>query len=49
MVSDKDTSSVLALLPTSADYYFTKAPIERALDENNLKEKANSFGLNGNA
>ncbi|HUM88949.1 MAG TPA: folylpolyglutamate synthase/dihydrofolate synthase family protein [Prolixibacteraceae bacterium] len=49
MVSDKDTSSVLALLPTSADYYFTKAPIERALDEINLKEKANSFGLNGNA
>jgi len=49
VVNDKDVSTILSLLPTNAEYYFTKASIERALDEAILKEKATVFGLNGNS
>lgn len=48
MVKDKDIDSVLALLPTHATYYFTKAQIERAIDAHELQEKATAHGLNGN-
>ena len=48
MVKDKDIDSVLALLPTRATYYFTKAQIERAIDAHVLQEKATAHGLNGN-
>ena len=48
MVNDKEINSVLALLPKSAVYYFTKAQIPRALDENFLQQQAASFGLFGN-
>ncbi|MEO8087813.1 MAG: folylpolyglutamate synthase/dihydrofolate synthase family protein [Bacteroidota bacterium] len=47
MVNDKDITSVLALLPVDATYYFCKANIPRALEANELKEKAKRFGLNG--
>ncbi len=47
MVNDKDISSVLALLPVNATYYFCKAAIPRALDVNELLEKATVFRLNG--
>lgn len=47
MVKDKDIASVLALLPTTAKYYFTKASIPRALDENELLKQATEWGLNG--
>ncbi len=47
MVKDKDPSAVLALLPVDARYYFTKAAIPRALDENLLAEKAALYGLKG--
>lgn len=47
MVNDKDISSVLALLPEKALYYFTQANIIRALPAEELKEKAQSFNLNG--
>ena len=47
MVKDKDLTSVLALLPKYATYYFTKAQIPRALDENELAEKALQLALNG--
>lgn len=47
MVKDKDIERVLGLLPKNALYYFTKANIPRALSENELAEKAKSFGLNG--
>jgi len=40
MVKDKDIESVLALLPTHATYYFTKAQIERAIDAHELQEKS---------
>jgi dihydrofolate synthase/folylpolyglutamate synthase len=47
MVNDKDISSVLRLLPKDAIYYFTKASIPRALDENQLMKMAAYFGLQG--
>jgi dihydrofolate synthase/folylpolyglutamate synthase len=48
MVNDKDPEKILKLLPRHATYYFTKASIPRALDENELAKKAAEFGLNGN-
>jgi dihydrofolate synthase/folylpolyglutamate synthase len=47
MVNDKDVDSILSLLPPNAVYYFTKAQVERALNEKILKEKASSFQLKG--
>ena len=47
MVNDKDTSSVLRLLPQDAVYYFTQANIPRALDARLLAEQAGEFGLHG--
>jgi dihydrofolate synthase/folylpolyglutamate synthase len=49
MVSDKDVDKILSLLPKDAVYYFTKADIPRALNENELKAKAERFDLQGNA
>ena len=48
VVNDKDVSSILKLLPKDAIYYFTKASVPRALPENELKLKAEEFGLKGN-
>ncbi len=47
MVNDKDTDAILALLPTKATYYFTRAAIPRSLDEKLLMEKAKQFNLKG--
>lgn len=47
MVNDKDISSVLALLPKQASYYFTKATIARALSETELQAQASCHGLKG--
>lgn len=49
MVNDKDISSVLAILPKDATYYFTQASVERALPAEELAQQARSNGLNGNA
>ena len=49
MVNDKDITSVLKLMPQNATYYFTKANVKRALDENEIKEKAKAFSLVGQA
>lgn len=49
VVNDKDISKILALLPKEATYYFVRAGIERALDENVLQEQATSFKLTGKA
>jgi dihydrofolate synthase/folylpolyglutamate synthase len=35
-VKDKDVSNILSLFPKTANYYFTKAQIPRAMDENDL-------------
>ena len=47
MAKDKDIQSVLSLLPKQAVYYFTKAQIPRALDEQSLQTLAKDFGLIG--
>jgi len=47
MVNDKDVSSVLALLPKNATYYFCKASIPRALDANDLAKQAEKYSLHG--
>ena len=48
MVKDKDVDGVLKLLPQYAKYYFTQAHIPRALNKEDLKLKAENFGLQGN-
>ncbi|MBL7730639.1 MAG: bifunctional folylpolyglutamate synthase/dihydrofolate synthase [Chitinophagaceae bacterium] len=47
MVKDKDVKAVLQLLPASANYYFTKAQIPRALPEDELQQLAAETGLQG--
>ena len=47
MVSDKDISRVLKLLPAAATYYFCKADIPRGLDAEMLKQQASQFQLHG--
>ena len=46
-VNDKDINKILALLPKKAHYYFCKANIPRALDENILASAGNKIGLKG--
>ena len=48
-VNDKDLSFILPLFPKDAIYYFTKASVPRALDENILMTKATGYGLKGNS
>jgi dihydrofolate synthase/folylpolyglutamate synthase len=48
-VNDKDLSMVLPLFPVNAFYYFTKASVPRALDENTLMLEASKYGLKGSA
>lgn len=48
MVKDKDVNAVLGLLPKNANYYFTKAQIERAMYEKDLQQMAETHNLNGN-
>jgi dihydrofolate synthase / folylpolyglutamate synthase len=47
MVNDKDQDEVLALLPTNARYYFTKAAIPRAANPEELAAKGKKFCLEG--
>lgn len=47
MVRDKDISSVLALLPKDATYYFCQPAIERAMPAADLAKEANIRGLEG--
>ena len=49
MVKDKEIEKVLSLLPKSANYYFTKSQIARALPEEELLSRAQKFNLNGTA
>lgn len=49
MVKDKDSSTVLSLLPKDAVYYFCEAKIPRALDVNTLTARAKEFNLVGQA
>lgn len=45
-VNDKETDSILSLLPKNALYYLCKANIERAMDTNTLYKKAKDLNLN---
>jgi dihydrofolate synthase / folylpolyglutamate synthase len=47
VVADKNQDAVLLLLPTDAIYYFTRADIPRAMNEQELAQKAAGFGLKG--
>lgn len=49
VVNDKNWGNVLKILPKNAEYYFTKANIPRAMEENQLLRNASQYGLNGNA
>ena len=48
-VSDKDMDTILPLFPGPARYYFTKANIPRALDEQKLRQQAGKYALHGEA
>jgi dihydrofolate synthase/folylpolyglutamate synthase len=47
MVSDKDRSKILSLLPVSANYYFCKPSVIRGLNAQELAKDAKHFGLHG--
>jgi dihydrofolate synthase / folylpolyglutamate synthase len=49
MVSDKDISKILELLPETATYYFCKANIPRAMEADMLKNMGQQKGLAGTA
>lgn len=47
MANDKDIEPVLSILPQKAVYYFTRASVERALNEKTLARQAEAHGLTG--
>jgi len=47
MAKDKEINHVLSLLPKLATYYFTKAQLPRALDEQLLQQQAAHYQLEG--
>ncbi len=49
VVNDKDVTTILSMLPKNARYYFCKANLPRALNEKDLQEQAQHFGLQGDA
>jgi len=49
VVSDKDLSKILPLLPVKAEYYFCKPDVPRGMDENILKQEAAQYNLAGEA
>lgn len=48
-VNDKNVDDVLSLFPKDAEYYFTKASVPRAMDENLLKGKAENQNILGSS
>ncbi len=46
-VDDKNLTKILRHLPQKAKYYYTKARVERALNEKKLQEEAQKHNLNG--
>jgi dihydrofolate synthase / folylpolyglutamate synthase len=47
MVNDKEVDKILSMLPKNAEYYFCKANIPRALNQQDLAAKAKMFELKG--
>lgn len=48
-VKDKEVNKVLPLFPASATYYFCKAQLPRAMDQQELAELGHQHGLRGHA
>jgi dihydrofolate synthase/folylpolyglutamate synthase len=48
MVSDKDITTILKLLPKKAEYFFCKANIPRGMDATQLQAMAKPYYLKGN-
>lgn len=48
-VNDKDVAHIVDLFPSDATYYFCKAQIPRAMDENKVVEFFNGRGITGKA
>ncbi|MBN1416249.1 MAG: bifunctional folylpolyglutamate synthase/dihydrofolate synthase [Bacteroidales bacterium] len=46
-VGDKDTDAILSLLPSDAQYYFTRSSVPRSMNENELKQRAGRYDLKG--
>ncbi|MGM0667861.1 MAG: bifunctional folylpolyglutamate synthase/dihydrofolate synthase [Bacteroidota bacterium] len=49
MVNDKDIGGILGLMPADAEYYFTRAGIPRALDQDILSSEAAKYSLKGSS
>ena len=49
VVKDKEVEKVLSMLPADAKYYFTQAQIPRALNAEELRSKAKTQSLDGEA
>ena len=47
VANDKDSSTILSMMPKNAVYYFTQASVDRALDVNTLAETASKYELEG--
>ncbi len=47
MMGDKDVDGVMSLMPKDAFYFFTQAPMERAMPAEEFAEKATEHGLSG--
>lgn len=47
MVKDKNIDAVLAMLPKEASYYWCKANLPRAMEANELANKAEQMGITG--
>ena len=47
MVSDKDVSTVLTLMPKDAIYSFTQASVDRAMPADELARRAKAIGIQG--
>ena len=48
-MGDKDISSMLDMFPKSAGFYFTQAQTSRSMTAQDLREKAASIGIHGDA
>ncbi len=48
-VNDKDANDLLQLFPVDAFYYFTKADVPRAMDEDIILQKSKKYNLQGKA
>jgi len=48
-MADKDINAMFDLMPKSANFYFTQAQTSRSMSAKNLKEKAATIGIDGEA